>query len=157
MASNGLMGHMGSSDKKEERKITRAEAGKKIEAQKERDHEMVTGIFKYIERKGGVLRFRFKKYPHDDFQAYELWDGVKYSLPRMVVRHLNNNVHYLEYKRLQGLEGDMQQGALNGHMETNMAAKMTAVQKVPRCEFRSLEFMDDDIEPSQLVEVKLSA
>ena len=66
-------------ERKEDRKITKIELGKKLEAMRERDNELVTGIFRYIEHKGGTLRFRYKKYAQDEFKAYELTDGIKYG------------------------------------------------------------------------------
>jgi len=145
-------------ERKDEKKLNKIELAKKLEAQHDRDNELVTGIFRYIEHPKGTLRFRFKKYAQDDYKAYELTDGGKYKLPRMVARHLNNNVHYMEYKRLDQQLGDMTGHGMTVHAAVNDGSlqspeKMQIANKVPRCEFRSLEFMDDDIAPSGLVEV----
>lgn len=136
-------------------KPTKAEAFKKLEAQREKDNEHVTGVFRYIEHPGGTLRFRFHKYEGDGFPQYELRDGQVYKLPRMVARHLNKEVHYKRYAHLdQNFDGrGPVQTAADGR---SGSSNMYAVDKVPRCEFKSLEFMDEDLElnPVRLTEVK---
>lgn len=137
------------------KKLTKLELAKKLDALWERDNELVTGIFRYLEHPKGTLRFRYKKYARDEYREYELRDGEKYSLPRMVVRHLNNDVHYLEYKHLGSEAGrfGMRSAVNDGGIKTTET--MHAIEKTPRCEFRSLEFMDDDLSlmPSKIVEV----
>lgn len=140
---------------KNEKKPTKAEVAKKIEAARERDNELVTGVFRYIEHKNGTLRFRFKKYAQDDYKAYELVDGQRYRLPRMVARHLNNNVHYLEYKALNKSLGDQRVNAGYNDGSIKSPENMQVAEKVRRCEFIPLEFMDDDISPSSLSEVTM--
>ena len=68
---------------------------------------MVTGIFKNLENPatdggGGSVVFSYKYYPGDENKIYELFDGERYTLPRGVARHLNNNCYYKEYQHLQG-------------------------------------------------------
>ena len=136
------------------KKLSKAEAAKKWEAQKERDRELVTGLFEYKNKRGQTLKFYFGKYEEDGLKQYILTDGKRYRLPRMVVRHLNKNCFYTEYKRLEGLQGvtDIQQADAGGHQDTY--AKMYAVNKDHRCEFKSLEFMDDDINANnEVIEV----
>ncbi len=136
-------------------KPTKVEALKRLEAQREKDNEQVTGVFRYIEHPGGTLRFRFHKYEGDGFPQYELRDGQIYKIPRMVARHLNKEVHYKKYSHLdQGFDsrGPVQTAA-DGRAGSS---SMVAVDKVPRCEFKSLEFMDEDLElnPVKLTEVR---
>ena len=142
-------------ERKEERKITRHELAKKMDSLHERDNEKVTGIFRYIEHPGGTMRFVFKKYQQDPLRQYELKDGERYQLPRMVVRHLNNQVHYIEYKPLDKQFGDSQIAAAMNDGSGKLKGNMWITAKRPRCEFRSLEFMDEDLDlnPSNLVEV----
>lgn len=64
------------------------EVAKKIAAAKEKDSELVTGTFKNIECPGSSLQFWFKKYDEPPVY-YELLDGQKYTIPRMVAEHLN--------------------------------------------------------------------
>lgn len=143
-------------------KMSKTEASKQISKMRERDSEMVTGIFKNLENPGvngskGSLSFGYKAYPGDDYVFYELWDGERYTIPRGVARHLNNNCYYKEYQHLQGEEGitGVRGAQGDGRLRTQ---HMQAARKIHRFEFRSLEFMDDDIEmqPVDLVEVTVS-
>jgi hypothetical protein len=63
--------------------------------EREHDREMLKGVFRDLEVKGGVVKFVYKKWPGDDIKWYELHDGQEYELPRGVVKHLNN-LHYVE-------------------------------------------------------------
>lgn len=130
--------------KKEERKLTKIEVAKKVEAERERDTELVTGLFRYIEKPGQKLCFKYKKYAQDSNKKYELEDGKRYRIPRMVARHLNQNCFYSEYKRLGGAMANSDV-MMAGTGNEDTYANMYAVKKHHRTEFRSLEFMDDDI------------
>lgn len=127
--------------------ISKVEAAKKFDSQRERDLEMVTGMFRFIEKPGQTLHFRFKPpYPGCEFKEYHLEDGKRYRLIRAVARHLNQGCYYVEYKRLDGplsrIGSDIM-AAGTGNESTY--ANMYGVKKTHRAEFRSLEFMDDDI------------
>lgn len=142
-------------ERKDERKLSKADAIKKLEEQREKDHELVTGLFKHNEYSGGTLRFRFKKYPRDEYKQYELVDGQRYRIPRMVAYHLNTNVHYLKYshldKNLSDTSGmathaakmDRQSRFSDGTMGNNQSMYM--IEKVKRCQFIPLEFSTDDL------------
>src|ERR1035437_830404 len=82
-------------------KMSKVELSKKIAAMKERDLELVTGIFNYREKPKGKICFNFCKYA-DDNKKYELEDGKRYRIPRMVAKHLNTNCYYVEYTRAGG-------------------------------------------------------
>jgi len=142
------------------KKITREELAKQIKKMRDRDAEMVTGIFKNLENpathggRGSVI-FSYKYYPGEENAVYELWDGERYTLPRGVARHLNNNCFYREYQHLQGEFG--QQGIraahnADGRMQTN---SFQTAKKIHRYAFHSLEYMDDDSDmyPRNLIEV----
>lgn len=147
-----------------QRKLTKAEAIKKLEAAKEKDLELIVGVFRYLEHPGSTLKFNFGRYQGDGFPQYALEDGKTYKLPRMVAKHLNTNIHYLKYNQLNGSDGvHAAQSSGNSRFAeaVNVDGKyrpdMTyVVKKIPRCEFRPLEFMEDDLElqRSNLVEVK---
>ena len=145
------------------KKINREELSKQIRKMRERDAELVTGIFKNLENpstnggRGSVI-FSYKYYPGEANEVYELWDGERYTLPRGVARHLNNNCYYKEYQHLQGEFG--QQGIRggqnpDGRLQTN---SLQMAKKIHRYAFHSLEYMDDDADmyPSNLVEVSVS-
>ena len=144
------------------KKPTKAEVMRKRAAEQERDYELVTGIFRYLEHPGGTLRFRYHKYPQDNNKMWELTDGQRYKLPRMIVRHLNNGVYYLSYKHLDNKLGEA--GVHNAMIReksrfddgSGAQNNMTITSKVHRCEFRSLDFMDEDdlsLQPSKLVTI----
>lgn len=142
-------------ERKDEKKMTKLELAKKMDDMWARDNELVSGVFRYLEHPKGTLNFRYKKYARDEYKHYELYDGQRYSLPRMVVRHLNNDVYYKDYKHVAGDSGRFgTKSAVNdGTIKTN--DNMYATEKVHRTEFRVLEFMDDDISmhPSHIIEV----
>lgn len=143
---------------KDEKKVTKQDIVKNRDAKRERDNELVTGIFYYTERPGSILSFRFKKYAGDDYKEYNLQHGERYKLPRMVARHLNKDVHYTKYTQLDN--SSMQAGAQGqkSRFEDGSRRKqhgMSMQEKVHRCEFRSLEFMDEDLDliPSNITMV----
>jgi hypothetical protein len=145
------------------KKISREELAKQIKKMRDRDSEMVTGIFKNLENpatnggRGSVI-FSYKYYPGQENEVYELWDGERYTLPRGVARHLNNNCFYKEYQHMPGEFG--QQGirgatSNDGRIQTNT---LQMAKKVHRYAFHSLEYMDDDVDmyPANLTEVTAS-
>jgi hypothetical protein len=145
------------------RKISRDDLAKQIKKMRDRDSEMVTGIFKNLENPAtnggrGAVCFSYKYYPGDENTMYELWDGERYTLPRGVARHLNNNCYYKEYQHLPGEQG--LGGIRSGHNQDGrlQAQNIQMAKKVHRYAFHSLEYMDDDAEmyPSNLVEVTVS-
>lgn len=140
-------------------KMNKIEFAKKIEKMRERDAELVTGIFNNKENPRGSVMFNFKIYPGEDFSDYHLLDGERYTIPRGVARHLNNSCFYKEYRHMQGEFGEqgIRVGANNGLLKTNDT--MQIATKVHRYEFRSLEFMDDDLEmnATNLAEVTVKA
>lgn len=143
--------------RQESKKITRENIQKFLAEEYEKDHELFTGRFRFIEHKGQTLSFRFKKYKQDEFREYHLTDGETYTLPRMVIEHLNNNVAYVKYKALDRDLGSSQEvvAAYNdGRLKTNQ--QMHVKEKEHRCEFTPLEFMTGknlDMMPSKVVEV----
>jgi hypothetical protein len=145
------------------KKINREELAKQIRKMRDRDAELVTGIFKNLENpstnggRGSVI-FSYKYYPGEANQVYELWDGERYTIPRGVARHLNNNCYYKEYQHLQGEYGEQGiRGGYNpdGRLQSN---SLQTARKVHRYAFHSLEYMDDDADmyPSNLIEVTAS-
>jgi len=146
---------------KSDKKPTIADLAKDRQSRRERDNELVTGIFRYIEHTGGTLNFRFKKYAGDEYKEYSLVDGERYKLPRMVARHLNKDVHYTKYKTLDnnfsGVQGGSSSQASRFEDGTRKRSHSMALEeKIHRCEFRSLEFMDDDLDliPANISMVK---
>ena len=143
----------------ENKRVTRENIQKHLASEYEKDHEEFTGKFRNLEHKGGTLSFRYKKYKQDDYKQYHLTDGHTYTLPRMVIDHLNNGVHYRVYKELSGLGSDKIYAAVNdGSLKTDQ--KMVEIAKDPRCEFIPLEFMSGDkmdMLPNKVVQVTSTA
>jgi hypothetical protein len=94
---------------------------------RDKDREMVKGIFRFNEVPGGIMSFVFKAYKEDPVERFDLVDGEVYTLPLGVAKHLNNNcwypVHTLE-------------------MDAVGKSVQRIGQKVHRCNFQSLEFVD---------------
>ncbi len=136
------------------KKLTKLDVVKKLEQDYEYDSELVQGIFRNLEHRGGMFTFMFKKYKQDEYRKYQLIDGERYRLPRMVVKHLNNNVHYLEYKHAEDSKMASVSAAFNdGSVKTS--DRMTVTKKIRRCEFLPLEFSGEsmDLMPSDIVQV----
>lgn len=108
---------------------TRDEMAKKLKIERDKDREMVKGVFKYYEVPGGMVGFCFKKYAEDPLEKYELYDGKVYTIPLGVAKHLNNNTWYPIHEYAKNQDG------------TN---DVRVSQKVRRMGFQSLEFMDSE-------------
>lgn len=132
-------------------KVDIAEAKKNRERQRARDAELMVGVFKNLEAPNGSLRFGYKKYHGDPFETYELYDGETYQIPRGVVKHLNNNCFYKEYRHLKGEFGEA--GVRGGYNDGRLnAERMHEARKVHRFAFLSLDYMDDadiDVHPAK--------
>lgn len=94
---------------------------------RDKDREMVKGIFRFHECPGGTMSFVFKVYKEDPVERYDFNDGDVYTVPLGVARHLNKNLWYPVHAYA---------------MDENNKASMKIGQKVRRCSFQSLEFVD---------------
>lgn len=94
---------------------------------RDKDREMVKGIFRFYEVPGGYMSFVFKFYKGDQVERYDLWDGKMYTLPLGVARHLNKNGWYPVHEYIKDEDGK---------------PLMKVGQKVRRFGFQSLEFVD---------------
>jgi hypothetical protein len=100
---------------------------------RDKDREMVKGKFIFHEVPGGVLEFVFKKYKEDAVEKYTMYDGEIYTVPLGVAKHLNKDCWYPIHSFTQDENGKPTQ---------------KIGQKVRRCSFQSLEFVDiDDLTP----------
>jgi hypothetical protein len=144
-------------------KITHGELARNLANLRAKDMEEVNGIFRNLEHTKGSISFRWNgTYGGAPYDHYVLEDGQRYKLPRGLVKHLNNNVHYYEYSDIKGdPTGQIKYTAkqVNGMAIANgkvTQQDMTIKKKVPRCEFIVLDFLGEeanDILPSHLVEV----
>ena len=100
---------------------------------RDKDREIVRGIFKYHEVPGGSFSFIYKAYKEDPVERYDFVDGQVYSIPLGVAKHLNKNGWY-----------PVHAFALDDYGKSTMKIG----QKVRRFGFNSLEFVDiDDLTP----------
>ncbi len=106
---------------------TRDEMAKKLKIERDKDREMVKGVFKYYEVPGGVVEFCFKKYDEDPLEKFTMYDGQVYTIPLGVAKHLNNNTWYPVHEYGRNEDGSPLQ---------------RIGQKIRRMAFQSLEFMD---------------
>jgi len=106
-----------------------------ILAQRNKEREMVRGIFRFHEVPGGHMEFVFKKYKQDPLEKFSMRDGEAYTIPLGVARHLNTNCSYPTYNYRQDEAG---------------RPIVSIAEKVRRCSFQSLEFVDIDDIPTAL-------
>lgn len=104
-----------------------------LKYERDKDREMVRGIFRFHEVPGGTMSFVFKKYKEDKVESYTLTDGSVYSLPLGVAKHLNKNCWYPIHQDCR---------------DENGKPSVRVGHKVRRASFQSLEFVDvDDVDP----------
>lgn len=106
-----------------------------ILAQRDKEREMVRGKFIFHEVPGGQMEFVFKKYKQDPLEKFSFIDGEIYTIPLGVARHLNNNCSYPSYTFRQDEQG---------------RPKTTVAERIRRCSFQSLEFVDIEDVPTVL-------
>ncbi len=129
------------------------ELSKKLKYQRDKDRELVTGLFRYFEVPNGVLEFSYKQYREDPVETYQLFDNQYYTLPLGVAKHLNNNIAYPQYEYIKG--EDVIGGFNQGYGQT-AATGMRVKSKVRRCGFYSSDFLEiEDLEtkPTKIIEV----
>lgn len=104
-----------------------------IEYMRKKDREPVRGKFIFHEVPGGTMSFSYKAYKGDEVENFTLVDGEVYTIPLGVAKHLNKNCWYPIHSYSVDAEGRPTQ---------------KIGQKVRRCSFQSLEFVDiEDISP----------
>lgn len=119
-----------------------------IKYQRDKDREMVKGIFRYYESPGATLSFCFKAYKEDPIERFNLLDGQVCTIPLGVAKHLNKSGWYPEYEYMPGEKNTVGAFSPDGQ-------RMRIARKVRRYGFQSLEFLDIDElgEASDIVEV----
>ena len=113
----------------EQKTIKEAAPKQNLKYQRDKDREMVKGIFKFYEVPGGSMSFVFKVYKEDPVERFDFVDGQVYSIPLGVAKHLNKNGWYPVH--VHSLDESGKQSIRVG-------------QKVRRFGFQSLEFVDID-------------
>lgn len=100
-----------------------------LKLQREKDREIVRGIFRFYEVPGGSIKFSYKKYKEDPVETFELKDGEVYSIPLGVAKHLNKNCYQVEHAYTT---------------DENGAPSTKVGRKIQRCGFQSLEFIPEE-------------
>jgi hypothetical protein len=117
---NDSVASTAASDSKEAKKVN-------LKYMRDKDREVVRGIFRFYECPGGTMSFSIKIYKEDEVETYTLIDGEVYSLPLGVAKHLNKNGWYPVHSYTQDASGKPVQ---------------KIGQKVQRFGLQSLEFVD---------------
>lgn len=110
------------------KKLTKEEKeviAKELKIKRDKERELVRGIFKYHECPGASFAFMFKKYGEDPLEKYEFIDGEVYTIPLGVARHLNTNCWYPV------------------HAFKSKDSGLTVQEKIRRTSFQSLEFVEE--------------
>ena len=94
---------------------------------RDRDREMVKGMFKFYEVPGGSMDFVYKAYKEDQVERYDMVDGEIYTIPLGVARHLNTSGWYPIHAYT---------------MDERGVPSMKIGQKKRRYGFQSLEFTE---------------
>lgn len=104
---------------------------------RDKDREMVKGIFRDYEVPGGNTSFCFRAYKEDPVERYDFVDGQVYTIPLGVAKHLNKNCWYPEYEYAK---------TDNKVIETGFGPNtaMRIGKKVRRFGFQSLDFIDSE-------------
>jgi len=97
--------------------------------ERDKDAELVEGVFRYYEVPQGYLEFNYRKYKGEKVEYYKLWDEVTYKIPLGVAKHLNKNGWYPIHSYAQ---------------DANGLSSQRISQKVRRFGFHSLEFIQDE-------------
>lgn len=95
--------------------------------QRDQDKELVKGVFRFYEVPGGTMALMYRKYKGQKPEKYSMADGQIYTIPLGVAKHLNNDCWYPIHAYATDADGKPSQ---------------RISQKVKRCGFQSLEFMD---------------
>jgi hypothetical protein len=96
--------------------------------QRDKDKELVKGIFHFYEVPGGILEFSYKKYKGDAVEQWTFKDGEMRQIPLGIAKHLNSSGKYPEYEHSTGPDGKQ--------VGTTRIGRM-----VSRYGFESLEFL----------------
>lgn len=96
---------------------------------RDKDREIVKGMFRFFEVPGGLLKFSYKKYREDQVEDYALQDGMVYNIPLGVAKHLNTFGKYPVHAHRQDEAGNSSQ---------------YVGKTISRFAFHSMDFIDYD-------------
>ena len=78
---------------------------RELALEKQKDHTIVKGQFRYYALENGTLEFSFKKYKGDRTKKYTMVDYEYYEIPLMVAKWLNKGGVIQEYEYKNGPDG----------------------------------------------------
>lgn len=107
--------------------LAKKEVHPKIKAMREEESRMVTGVFRCMEPVGGSVSLSYRKYPGEPIRNYTFEDGMTYTIPLGLARHLNSECAWPVHKH-----------AIDPMTER---PKPTVGKMVHRFSFQSTEFM----------------
>jgi hypothetical protein len=123
----------------EKKKIEQVAAEKRTDAlryERDKDRELVEGVFRFYAIPGGSLKFPYRKYKWDPVEVWHFVDGQRYKIPVGVAKHLNTNGWYPEFEHVAGL------GVQAGNRVDGSSPSVRISRKVHRFGFHSLDFTD---------------
>ena len=150
--------------KEEIKKMTREEVQALIRRMRDKDAELITGVFHNYETPNsvdsmGAVRFVYAAYPGETLDSYELWDGHRYSLPRGLVRRLKNECYVPIRERVNdpiAAQQGVLQAVSDGRLK-NPNVEMKIVRKKHRFGFSILDYMDyeteQEMKPANVLQV----
>lgn len=119
----------------------KAQRKKNLRYARDKDREIVKGIFRFHEVPGGFMEFVIKLYKEDVVEKYSFYDGQIYTIPLGVAKHLNKNGWYPVHKHAVDSRG---------------VTSQEIGQKVRRFSFQSLDFIDiADLTPVGAPEIEI--
>ena len=98
-----------------------------LKFQRDKEREPVRGKFIFHEVPGGSMDFMCRKFKGDPLEKFSMVDGQIYTVPLGIAKHLNTNCWYPSY---------------NYKNDENGRPVMSVGEKIRRCSFQSLEFVD---------------
>ena len=98
-----------------------------LQYMRDKDRQMVKGIFRFHEVPGGGLEATLLLHRGDQLANYKMVDGRVATVPLGVAKHFNKNCAYPIHGYTSDADGK---------------PVMKVTQMVRRCSFQSLEFMD---------------
>lgn len=104
-----------------------------LEEKRKADRKLVRGIFRFHEVPNGQMDFVYREYPGDTLEKYSMKDGEVYEVPLGVAKHLNKNCWYPVYGHTDKAQSAIADNAL-----------MSIKEKIRRCSFQSLDFIETD-------------
>jgi hypothetical protein len=113
------------------KKLTAAQ----LKHMRDSDRKPVKGIFRFHECPGGEISFYYRKYKEDPLERFTFTDGIIYTIPLGVAKHLKNNCRLTEYEHIIGPDGRINAKlGLGGYR---------IKKRIPRLDFESLDFIED--------------